>query len=313
MALELSTSETTTTSAYSATPNLSEVCVRRMAQLGYVLFWLVPLALVATLYAPTAVELWRVWEVDPNYGHGSMVVVCSILLAAWTARRRAGSRTSLSRPVGGLVRCLIGFALHIGALFIGNLLLDVVGLVYLLLGVLLVLGGPEARRAYSFPVLFLLFAAPLPIAWYQPVAILLQQVVGVVSGHLLNLAGIATYREGNMLHLADLSLEVGEACSGIRQLTAVVALAAAMGFLSGRERWFRGTLLVVSVPIAVASNCLRIMLTGVLAQTLGRKWAEGFFHEAEGMVLVLFSALFLYALANLLGGRAAGREAGTVS
>lgn len=295
----------------------SGVAIPALARYGrqacVVIYWLLPLTLTAAIYAPTALELWRIWEVDPNYAHGSIVVVCSALLAVWIARRREDSRTSISRPTGGLVRCLIGFALHVGALFIGSLLLDVVGLVFLLLGLLDFLGGPETRKTYAFPVLFLLFAAPLPIAWYQPVAILLQRVVSVASGHLLNMCGIATYREGNMLHLADLSLEVGEACSGIRQLTAVVALAAAMSFLSGRGRWFRGTMLVASVPIAVASNCLRIMLTGVLAQSFGRKWAEGFFHEAEGMILVLFSAGLLYGLASILGGcesqSTAGRNA----
>ena len=96
-------------------------------------------------------------------------------------------------------------------------------------------------------------------------------------------------------------MSLGEACSGIRQLTAVVALAAALGFLSGRKGWLRWTLLIASVPIAVVSNCLRIMFTGVLAQAFGRRWAEGFFHEAEGMVLVLCSAGLLYGLAVLLG------------
>jgi exosortase len=287
--------------------------------LGEAIYWLVPMTLVAALYAPTAGELWRAWDVDPNYSHGPIVVVFSILLAAHLSRRRGEARStfpvsdaaatvSRSDVLRGYARFALGFALHTVAIFVGSLLLDVVGLVFLLLGMLVVLGGADIRRAYGFPVLFLLFAAPLPVGWYQPGAIALQQVVSATSGHLLNMAGIATYREGYFLHLSEMSLEVGEACSGIRQLTAVVALAAAMGFLSGRGRWFRILLILSAIPIAVASNCLRVMITGILSHAFGRSWAEGFFHEAEGMVLVLFSALLMYALATLAGGRATPPE-----
>jgi exosortase len=276
------------------------------AAIGRLVATLVSAAVVAWIYVPTSLNLWALWQIDPNYSHGPIVVVVSLMMALSTLRRGRDSASDTPSAQetfgsGQMIRCVFGLMFHFVGLFIGSVVLDAVGLTFILMGLAATLGGPKALRQFRFPILFLLFAAPLPVGWYQPVAIVLQQIVSGVSTHLLNVVGVAAFREGYMIHLATMSLEVGEACSGLRQLTAIVALAAALGFFSGRGLIYRWTLAVAAVPIAVLSNCLRVLLTGIVCQTIGRQWAEGVFHELEGIALVGLSAILLYGLAVALG------------
>ena len=282
--------------------------------LGTALAALLPVALVAVFYRATAVELVRIWEIDPNYSHGFVVPVVCLLLGflAWKGygplvRREVGWGASLV----GTIEVAAGLALHVIAWLLGNLLLDVVSLIFVLRGLLLMLGGREVYRRFGFSVLFLIFMAPLPIAWYQPIAILMQQIVSAVSTQVLELCGAAVYREGYFIHLPGYTMEVGEACSGLRQLTAVVALAVVVGHLSGRSRVYRWTLAVAAFPIAIAANCFRVLLTGVILMLFGAKWAEGVFHTLEGLVVVGLAAVFLMAVAAGLGWIRGGEKSRT--
>lgn len=281
-------------------PALADRELRPAGPLGTVLALILPAALIAVFYRTTAVELVRIWEIDPNYSHGFVVpVVCLLLgLMAWKSygplvRCEIGSGASLV----GAIEIAAGLALHLAAWFLGNLLIDVVSMIFVLRGLLLVLGGREVYRRFGFSVLFLIFMAPLPIAWYQPIAIAMQQIVSAISTQVLEICGAAVYREGYFIHLPGYTMEVGEACSGLRQLTAVVALAVVVGHLSGRSRGYRWTLALAAFPIAIAANCFRVLLTGLILMLFGPKWAEGVFHTLEGLVVVGLAAVFLMAVA----------------
>jgi exosortase len=104
-------------------------------------------------------------------------------------------------------------------------------------------------------------------------------------------------REGNVLVLSNYSLEVVEACSGIRSLMSLIALAVAYGYLVEQRLWARITLVVLMVPIAVASNALRVVGAGVVTYFWGPQWAEGFFHFFQGW-LIFVSAVACMLLAH---------------
>jgi exosortase len=265
---------------------------------------LLPLALAAvligTLYWQTAVALAAVWNVDPNYSHGFLVPLISLIFAlvAW---KRFGS--PVRRDVGagafllGMLEIALGLVLHAAGWFAGSLLLDVLSLIFVLRGTLLALGGRPANRAFGFAALFLVFMAPLPMAWYQPLAIWMQQVVSAVSAQLLEICGAAVYREGYVIHLPGYAMEVGQACSGLRQLTAIFALAVAIAHFSRRGRLFRGTLVLLSLPIAIAANCARVLTSGVVMMLFGPRWAEGVYHTLEGLAIVGVAAVLVVAAA----------------
>jgi exosortase len=111
------------------------------------------------------------------------------------------------------------------------------------------------------------------------------------------LVGVPVYQEGYFLHLPGFTMEIAGACSGLRQLVAIVALGVAIGYLSGRGSVFRWSLGLLAIPIAVAANCLRVVLSGVIIMKAGRDWGEGVFHAIEGLAIIALSAGLLVAAA----------------
>jgi exosortase len=180
--------------------------------------------------------------------------------------------------------------------------------VLVLLGLIAAAGGREGMRGNAFAAAFLIFAAPLPAAVYQPAAILMQQLVSGVSQELLQLGGIAVYREGYLLHVRGLTMEVGEACSGLRQLTAILALAVAIGYFSGRGGWYTAVLGLLSIPVAVVANCLRVTMTGYTMLWFGKEFGEGLYHTLEGLVMVAVAAAMVAGVAWLLAQVGLGRS-----
>jgi exosortase len=91
-----------------------------------------------------------------------------------------------------------------------------------------------------------------------------------------------------------MTLEVVEACSGIRSLMSLLALAAGYGYLVEKSipvRWF---LVLAMIPLAIISNGTRVMITAIMANYMGPKAAEGFMHEFSGWVIfVVATAMFL--------------------
>lgn len=258
------------------------------------------LAPLLALYAPCFAALDRVWRIDPNYSYGWLVVAASLFFA-WRAWRRGGPRwQSEVTPAElglGLTMLAIGLIMHFVASFLGALLLDVVALVAILRAALLVLGGKNALRTYGFACLFLIFMAPLPIVWYQPLANFMQHLAIVVSAATLSALGVPVFADGYVIRLPGHSLELVEACSGLRQLTAFLALAVAVGHLSGRTLWFKAVLAALSGVVALAANCLRVVVTVLVLLWAGPGWAEGTFHAIEGLVVVGLGLLMLIVAA----------------
>ena len=261
---------------------------------------LLPLALVAAIFWPLLPELVHAWNTDPNYSHGFIVPLVSLAFA-WLAWRESTERVppAISRRefVEGVLQVVLGLVLHLAMWFTRNFFLDALSLVCVLRGLLLALGGRAASRTYSFPLLFLMFAAPLPIHWYQPVALAMQQLVSQISTFLLRMLGVPVYQEGYFLQLPGFTMEIAEACSGLRQLVAILALGVAIGYLSGRGAVFRWCLGILAIPIAVVANCLRVVVSGVIVMTAGRQWGEGVYHTIEGLAIIALSAGLLVASA----------------
>jgi len=163
-------------------------------------------------------------------------------------------------------------------------------LLFLLGGMILFFAGWKMLRAVAFPLAFLLLMIPLPALIYNQVTFPLQLLASRLASNSLELLGIPVLREGNVLVLPNYSLEVIEACSGIRSLMCLIALAVAYGFFVERRLWARIALVVLMVPIAVASNALRVVGAGVATYFWGPQWAEGFFHFFQGW-LIFVSAL----------------------
>jgi exosortase len=258
-------------------------------------------------------QLPHVWDVDPNYSHGYIVPLAFLMfvLRQW---KRVGPPVSAAVSAGdltaGMIRIIAGLAIHFACHLLNILFFDVVGMIVLLTGVTIILAGKERYRAYAFPLWFLVFMAPLPMAWYQKLAIGMQQIASAVSTGIFTLCGIPAYREGCYVSVPGYQMEVGAACSGLRQLAAIVALSLAVGHLSNRTAVFKWALGLLAVPIAIAANCIRVTLSGFILMGFGREWAEGVYHTLEGLAIVGVAAVLILLTAWWLSRYAICRQCG---
>jgi len=263
------------------------------------------------IFRASLAQLPHVWDVDPNYSHGYIVPVVFLLfvLRQWKRVGPPVVRSDRLQPVkgpaeaghyehpadltAGLIRIVAGLAIHFLSHLWNILFFDIVGMIVLLSGVTIILAGRERYRAYAFPLWFLIFMAPLPMVWYQTLAIGMQQIASAVATGIFTLCGIPAYREGCYVSVPGYQMEVGAACSGLRQLAAIVALSLAIGHLSNRTAVFKWALGLLAVPIAIAANCIRVTLAGFILMGFGREWAEGVYHTLEGLAIVGVAAVLI--------------------
>jgi exosortase len=175
-------------------------------------------------------------------------------------------------------------------------------------GIILFLALWKMRLAVSLPLAFLILMIPLPVLIYNQITFPLQLLASRFATFWLELVGVPVLREGNVLILPNYSLEVVEACSGIRSLMTLLTLAIAYGYLVERRRWVRYALAILMVPIAIVSNAIRIMGTGVLTFHFGPKAAEGFFHEFSGWIIFLAALVLMFFCHWILRYIGKGRE-----
>jgi exosortase len=192
----------------------------------------------------------------------------------------------------------------IGLLLIGSLGAELFtsrfSLLVLLVGMILFLAGWRFLRAVSFPLCFLIFMIPLPAIVYNQITFPLQLLASRLATFWLELVHVPVLRDGNILVLSNYSLEVVEACSGIRSLMTLISLAVIYGYLRERRLWVRILLTVLMVPSAIVSNAIRIMGAATMAHRFGPAAAEGFLHEFSGWVIFVVSLLLLFALHLIL-------------
>jgi exosortase len=165
--------------------------------------------------------------------------------------------------------------------------------------VLFHLGGAWLR-ALAFPLGFLFFMIPLPATVFYAVAFPLQYVAAQNAVWALDLIGVPVLRDGNVIHLSQVTLGVTEACSGIRSLMSLLALAVAWGYLTLGGPWAIAALAASAVPITIAANAGRVVTTGLVAQWFGPWYAQGFFHSFSGWLIFVFAFASLFVVHALV-------------
>ncbi len=265
--------------------------------------------LVGTLYAPVLKRLVLQWWQDPNYGHGFVVPLFAGYVL-WRERSR-WQKVALEPSNFGLLVMLGAVALLVVGSLGAELFVSRFSLLVLLGGMVLFLAGRKMLHALAFPLGYLVLMIPLPAIIYNQVTFPLQLVASRLAATCLEAVQVPALREGNLLILPNYTLEVVEACSGIRSLMSLLALAVAYGCLAESRRWARIVLVALMLPIAVVSNGLRVVGAGVLTYAFGPQSAEGFFHLFSGWLIFLTAVLLMLLLHWLLSrvGRPKGENA----
>src|SRR5208337_2275537 len=240
------------------------------------------LLLIAWLYASILARLFLQWvgpSRDPNFEHGIFVPLFA-LFVLWQDRKKLKAIASAPAWAG--------------------LPVVVLSLLILLAGLIILFQGWTFFSAVLFPWAFLILMIPIPSLILQQVTFPLQLLAAKLATALLELVGVPVLRQGNVIVLASMPLNVAEACSGIRSLLTLVTLAIIYGYLTETRIWVRVTLACSAVPIAVAANSCRIFGTGLLVQYWDPDKAEGFFHGFEGWLIFVVALIMLFAVHRVI-------------
>jgi len=260
--------------------------------------WLVLATLIVLLYYSIVTRLIQQWINDPNFSHGFFVPLFSAFVI-WNERKRLAELEERPSWWGAVIVALALCVLVLGVLG-AELFLSRSSLVLLLGGLLIQFRGWNWFRALIFPWAFLFLMIPIPAIIFNNIAFPLQLLASKLASATLSLLGVPVFREGNVINLPAMSLEVVEACSGIRSLMSLGTLAVIYGYFLESGAWRRVLLAVSAIPIAVAANSLRIVGTGLLGQYWDPEKAQGFFHTFSGWLIFVMSLGLLFSLHGLL-------------
>ncbi len=260
--------------------------------------WIVLVALLAFLYYDVLGRLIQQWINDPNFSHGFFVPAFSAFVI-WNERKRLAELKDDPSWWGAAIILLSLCVLVVGELG-AELFLSRSSFVLLLGGLLIQFRGWIWFRALFFPWAFLFLMIPIPAIVFNQIAFPLQLLASKLASSGLPLLGVPVLREGNVIHLPAMSLEVVEACSGIRSLMSLGTLAIIYGYFLESGFWRRLLLALGAIPIAVAANALRIVGTGLLGNYWDPDKAMGFFHTFSGWLIFVMSLGLLFGLHGLL-------------
>ena len=247
----------------------------------------------AIVYWHVVAKLVFDWYNDDNYSHGFLIVPIAAYFV-WERRRRL-AEIPLAPTAFGLVVVAASLGVLLAGIYGSELFLTRISMLGTLVGAVLFMLGWRHLRALMFPIAFLLLMIPIPAIIFNQIAFPLQLLASRFGEAAMGAADVPVLREGNVLILANTTLEVAEACSGIRSLVSLLTLAIVLGYFSDRRLWVRTVVAVSAIPVAVVTNGFRVAGTGIAAHHFGPAAAEGFFHEFSGWLV------FVAAFALMLG------------
>ncbi|MGA7829833.1 MAG: exosortase A [Terracidiphilus sp.] len=254
--------------------------------------------LIGAAYYRVLGKLVLDWWQIPDFSHGFLIPFFAGYLV-W--EKRSTLRATKILPTwSGLAVIALGLLLLVLGVYGSELFLSRISLILLLAGLTLCFGGWKLLRELRFALLVLLLAIPLPAIVFNQITFPLQILASKLASGLLPYFGVPVLREGNVIELPLMKLEVAEACSGIRSLMSLFTLSIFYGYFLEKSVWRRMVLIVASIPIAIAANAVRILGTGLCVQYWNPEKALGFFHEFSGWVIFLVSLVCLYIIHRAL-------------
>ena len=265
--------------------------------------------LLLCAYHPIVSGLVNVWLADSNNSHGLLVP----LIAGFFAYQK---RDDLKEYIANISDLQHGFwTVTFGLIvFVGSLLIYIlfyIGHIAFVSRVMLVLSlislvwyyfGLRFVKIILFPLLFLLFMIPIPVSFISYITLPMKTFATNVAVPLIKVFGVPLIQEGNIIHLTTCTLEVAEACSGIRSLTSMLMLGFFFAYMTKGSNYKRVILILCSPVIAILANVLRITGTGILANIYGETVARGYVHNVSGYLVFIFGfagLFFLFKLFNM--------------
>lgn len=264
----------------------------------------IAVAITLVAFSGALGELVRRWLAEEEYSHGFLIPVVSAWLL-WM--RRDAMLANMGRPswIGPLV-ILLAIVMHVIGEYSSIFILSQLGFILVLIGIALAAGGYSLLRVTFVPIVFLIFAIPIPYFIESSLTLRLQLISSQLGVDVIRMFQIPVYLSGNVIDLGYYKLQVIEACSGLRYLYPLLSLSFLTAYVFQAPIWQRILVFLSGIPITILMNGFRIGMVGVTVDRWGAKMADGVLHFFEGWVIFIACAGFLLAEVYLLA-RLSGR------
>jgi len=250
----------------------------------------------AFVYGPVIAKLARDWWLVADDSHG---LICAPLALGLAWSRRHELRGT---PLAPDSTAMLGVAAAIGLLLLGTLgaelFLTRLSFLLFMASTVIFVAGWRHVRILLFPFVLLLVSVPIPAILITRITLPLQFVASGMAESALTAVGIPVLREGNVLILPNATLQVAEACSGIRSLVSLLTMALVIARFTDDRVAARTAIVLAGVPVAIAVNGLRVAITSVATYSFGPVVAEGLVHELLGGLMFLVALMLLIAWAQ---------------
>ncbi len=255
------------------------------------------LAAIVLLYWRSIPKLLLFWD-KPDYSH-AYIIPPLLAWIFWTERKHLAATADNSYKFAWffLACTTVLFALGSFSAILALVFLSIWALLLALLGLFY---GDRGLKTLWPLAITAFFAVPWPAFIFNNASFKLRLLSSWLSELMLRAISIPVYREGNVIDLGSIQLEVVDACSGLRYLLPSLLMAVLAGWLFLKRPLMRVWLVFFAVPVAVFSNAFRIMITGVLCRWFGPAMAEGFFHDFSGWLVYVISLVVLLGLLYIL-------------
>lgn len=264
------------------------------------------LTAAGALYAPVVGGMVRQWYEQTDDSYGALLAVVAIIVAF---RRRTRLRTLPASPANiGFAVLAFALLIYVLGFLVGDLFLMRVSLPLACGGAIAAVWGTAHARALAAPLGLFVLAVPLPAVLVTHLTLPLQLVASQIAAGVLAVCQVPVAREGNLLLLPHITLEVAEACSGLRSVTSLIAVGAVCGAMMQWRARRTVAVMIAAVPIAVVGNGLRVAATGLLTVWIGEVAVRGVVHELTGVIAFLVMcaatlAVDILARSRLQAGR----------
>jgi exosortase len=245
-------------------------------------------------YYNTILQLVKAWSTDDNFSHGFLIPFISGYMI-WHKKNELTPQTTSTNNLG-LLFITLGTLVHIAGNIGAELFTMRFSMIILIWGMTLYFWGWPITRKITIPIAYLILMIPIPAIIWNQIAFPLQILASKLTTAVVQQFGIPVLREGNILHLANTSLEVVDACSGLRSMTALLGLSGAFSYITFLGILSKWILFFSAIPIAVAVNIIRLTVTALLARYVGPETAQGFLHDMSGLLVFIVAFAFLYAI-----------------
>jgi exosortase D (VPLPA-CTERM-specific) len=249
-------------------------------------------------FGESLLELAHRWNVEEEYHYGYVIPV----IVAWLLwSRRDALRASVGQPSwAGAALIVLAAAMHIVGEFSSLYILSQLGFIVALMGIALGFGGYSLLRLSFIPIIFLIFAIPVPYFIEAMLSLKLQLISSQLGTFFIRMFQIPVYLAGNVIDLGNYKLQVVDACSGLRYLYPLMSLGFLAAYFFQAPFWQRALVFLSTIPITIFMNSFRIGVVGLIVDNFGPQDADGFLHMFEGWIIFVACTCLLVGEMTLL-------------